>query len=446
MKQILEKIKKTASPTKKLQQEKTKIAKLAFDLVRKQTSKYPYIMNVEFGGSYSKGTWLPDKADIDIFIKFEKSVSDQKFIEISKKIGFEALKKFKPYVRYSDHPYVEAEINRTKVNVVPCYNVKKGDWKSAADRSPFHTQFMLESLTGTMKNEIRILKVFLKNNGIYGSEIAKQGFSGYVVEVLIWNFGSFKNVINTFSKIKQGQIIGKATKKFDTPIIIIDPIDSNRNLAAAISIENISKFVLLCRAFLEKPSVSFFQSKTELFVSKEILENVVLIQFNFKPRSPDIIWGQIKRASNSLSTQMDIEDFKVLRKSVITDEKNKASLLFLLQSKEIDEFNVRKGPEFFSEFDSKSFIKKNRKKSKTMWLGTDGRILSLQKREFYNADLFLRNLLKNHLNKSGIPKGLKNDFKKGFKVLVGNKIKDKSIKEAISELVSTNATIFSSFN
>ncbi len=81
-----------------------------------------------------------------------------------------------------------------------------------------------------------------------------------------------------------------------------------------------------------------------------------------------------------------------------------------------------------------------------MWLGTDGRVLSLQKREFYNADLFLRNLLKNHLNKSGIPKGLKNDFKKGFKVLSGNKIKDKSIKEAISELVSTNATIFSSFN
>ena len=162
MKQILEKIKKTASPSKKLQQEKTKIAKLAFDSVRKQTSKYPQIVNVEFGGSYSKGTWLPDKADIDIFIKFEKSVSDQKFIEISKKIGFEALKKFKPYVRYSDHPYVEAEINRTKVNVVPCYNVKKGDWKSAADRSPFHTQFMLESLTGTMKNEIRILKVFLK--------------------------------------------------------------------------------------------------------------------------------------------------------------------------------------------------------------------------------------------------------------------------------------------
>jgi len=72
MKQILEKIRKTASPTKKLQQEKTKIAKLAFDSVRKQTSKYPQIVNVEFGGSYSKGTWLPEKADIDIFIKFKK--------------------------------------------------------------------------------------------------------------------------------------------------------------------------------------------------------------------------------------------------------------------------------------------------------------------------------------------------------------------------------------
>ena len=64
MKQIIEKARMLSIPSKKLQQEKTNVAKLAFNLVRKQVTKYSQITDVEFGGSYVKGTWLPKKADI----------------------------------------------------------------------------------------------------------------------------------------------------------------------------------------------------------------------------------------------------------------------------------------------------------------------------------------------------------------------------------------------
>ena len=313
MKQIIEQARRLAIPSKKLQQDKTKVAKLAFNLVRKQVTKYSQITGVEFGGSYVKGTWLPNKADVDIFIKFEKSTPDKKFVEISKKIGFDSMKKFKPYVRYSEHPYVEATIKGTKVNVVPCYDVKKGQWQSAADRSPFHTKFMLESLTGAMKDEVRLLKSFLSNNKIYGSEIAKQGISGYVTEVLILYYGSFQDVIKAIAKLKKNQIIGKPTKSFDTSIIIIDPIDSNRNLGAAISNENVGKFIIASRAFQKKPSISFFKSLPRPKIFKKNLENTIAVQFNYKPRSPDIIWGQIKRAASSLVVQMELGGFQVLR-------------------------------------------------------------------------------------------------------------------------------------
>ena len=114
---------------------------------------------------------------------------------------------------------------------------------------------MKKSLTLKMKNEVRILKTFLKSNKIYGAEIAKQGFSGYISEVLILEFGNFENLIKSVTKIKEKQIIGKTSKSFDTAIVVIDPIDSNRNLAAAISNENIGKFILSCRAFKNKPSL-----------------------------------------------------------------------------------------------------------------------------------------------------------------------------------------------
>ncbi len=442
MKKILENAMRDSVPSKKLQQEKTTVAKLAFNLVRKQVANYSEITGVEFGGSYVKGTWLPKKADIDIFIKFEKSTPDKKFVNVSKQIGFDSMKKFKPYVRYSEHPYVEATIKGTKVNVVPCYDIKKGKWQSAADRSPFHTKFMLESLTGIMKNEVRLLKKFLSCNNIYGSEIARQGFSGYVAEVLILNFRNFKNVIEAVSKFKSGQIIGNPSKKFDTSIIIIDPIDSNRNLAAAISNENIGKFILASRAFKKKPSISFFkeQSKTQTF--KKNLDNTIAVKFTYNSRSPDIIWGQIKRAANSLAVQLEKEGFNVLRQSGVVGEKNTACLLFLIQSLKISENFLREGPDFFFEKDPETFILKNSKKT-MMWIGQNRKILSLQKRQYNDVSLFLKDLLKKHLNKSGIPKGLKEDIKRGFQVIPAKKVSGKSIKEAVTELVSTDATIVS---
>jgi hypothetical protein len=78
-----------------------------------------------------------------------------------------------------------------------------------------------------------------------------------------------------------------------------------------------------------------------------------------------------------------------------------------------------------------------------MWIGPNRKILSLQKRRQNNVSLFLNDLLKNHLNKSGIPKGLKADIKKRFKIIPAKKVTGKCIKEAIAELVSTDATILS---
>ena len=442
MKQILSKIRKSVILSKNVKKLKKQIADEAYLLVENQIKNYPEITGLEFGGSYAKDTWLSKEADIDIFIKFKKTVSDEKFTEITKKVGFESLKKYNPYVRYSEHPYVEARIKKTKINVVPCYEVNLGEWKSSADRSPFHTKHMQKSLTTKMRNEVRILKTFLKVNKIYGAEIAKQGFSGYVSEVLILNFNNFENVIKSIAQIQQGQIIGKTSKVFETAIVIIDPIDSNRNLAAAISNENIGKFILLCRAFENKPNLEFFNQK-KLKLSKNNWENVLVVKFNFKMRSPDIIWGQIKKATTSLATQLQLGGFNVLRSKAYSDERGKAYFFFLLESTKIPINYSKSGPDFFRVSDCNSFISKNIVKTELMWINDDGEIIALEKRRQNEVVKFMTELLKNNLQ-TGVPKGLQNDFKKGVKITVGNKNLSKSIKEAISDLISTDDSIFHS--
>jgi len=440
MKEIISKVKNTVIPSKSLEASKKNIADLAFSLVKDQLKKFPETNDLEFGGSFAKGTWLSKNADVDIFIKFKKDTSEEKFVEISRKIGFTSMKKYNPYVRYSEHPYVEAKIKDTKINVVPCYDVKLGSWKSAADRSPFHTIHMKKVLSPKMRDEVRLLKTFLQSVGIYGAEMAQQGFSGYVCEVLILNFGSFENVVKSIAKIKENQTIGKTLTKFETPITIIDPIDSKRNLAAAISEENIGKFILNCRAFQIKPSLKYFKPKKSK-VSKSNTENVLVVKFDFKIRSPDIIWGQIKRANNSLKTQLEIGGFKVLRSSSYTDEEKEAYLLFLLESPIIPKKYSKIGPEFFREDDCRSFISKNISKTELMWINNDRKIVSLEKRKNPEVVKFLSEFLKNNLQ-TGIPKGLQSDFKKGFKVFLGTKNLSKSIKEVSKDLISTDDTIF----
>ena len=442
MKSILNYAKKIAVPTPRLQKEKQRTATKVCGLINEAIGKYNQIVGFELAGSYAKNTWLPEKADIDIFVKFNKKTSEKDFRKIGTKIGFESLKKYKPYTRYAEHPFVEAVVNGTKVNVVPCYDVNVGEWQSATDRSIHHTKFMSKKLTSSMKDEVRILKKFFFYVDIYGAELAKEGFSGYVAEVLISYFGSFEKTLKKISKWKKGDVIGKSAKKFSSSIVIIDPIDSNRNLGAAISVESLGKFVLASREFLKKPSKKFFKKPMPKRGMKNI-DKIVVVQFKFKERSDDIIWGQIKRASNALKTQLELDGFNVLRNSSVKDEKENGALIFLLHTKKIEGSFVRDGPNISSKEHCEKFISANLKKSQLMWINEENKIQSLQKRKYADVVLFLNNLLKNNLRNSGIPKGLEKDFKKGVKVVHANKVSNKSINEAIRNIAVTDETIFS---
>ena len=442
MTQVLDQARKITIPTKQEEEKMKTLSDFLLKLVKDEVTKHAEVVSVELGGSYAKGTWLRGQMDLDIFVKMKKETDEKTFEEIGKKIGFSSMKKFKPYVRYSEHPYVEAEIKGVRVNVVPSYDVEHGNWKSAADRSSFHTRFILETFDQTKKNEVRLLKKFLKGMDIYGAEIAKEGFGGYVAEVLVHHYGSFANVLEAAANFTSGQIIGNPTKKFETDLILIDPIDSNRNLGTAISTQNIGRFMLSARAFLKKPSLVFFTG-TKLIPNAKNLKNTIIVKFNYKWRSPDIIWGQAKRGATALSGQLELAGFQVLRKSVITDEKSEAAMLFLLRSPVIEKFMIKNGPQIYRRSDSDNFIAANSKNMLT-WIDDDGKILSMKEREFYDAKKFLQFLLKKNLSKSGIPSGISLDIKRGFKVIDGSQVTSKSIKKALAELTSTDGLVFSS--
>jgi tRNA nucleotidyltransferase (CCA-adding enzyme) len=421
------------------------VAQEAKALVDSYVTRLDDVVDVEFGGSFAKGTWLPDHADIDIFVKIKPSVGIDKFEEMGREIGSKALKNYGPKLRYSDHPYVEVFLKKVRVNVVPCYDVEQGKWQSAADRSPFHTRYISSNFDDEKRRQARLLKKFLKSVGIYGAEISTEGFSGYVSEVLVLKYSSFENLLRAAADWQDRQIIAVSdydsdfVRVFNSPVIIIDPVDSRRNLGTAISPESVAKFMLAARTFLEKPSLDFFKEGKYRRGTSKLLPNVLVVEFSHGKKSPDIIWGQLKRSINAIAKQLELAHFEVLRSSCVTDEKSSAAIAFLLESITLPPYTKKKGPEIFRRKDTASFLS-NRKKPLAIWVDREMRIAMLIERKATDARKFVKSLLLNHRENSGISKDL---IVNKLQIYSGSDRKIKGLaKEAIVEVVSTERLIF----
>jgi tRNA nucleotidyltransferase (CCA-adding enzyme) len=188
-------------------------------------------------GSVAKGTHLKDP-DIDLFMLFPESTPldqlKEKGLEIGRKIidGKE---------HYAQHPYVRGIYKGFKVDLVPCFRIRDTRSKmSAVDRTPFHTDFVKRHLKKDEADQVRLLKRFMKGIECYGAEAKVQGFSGYLCELLIMRFASFKKVLEAASGWTVGQALelpGCEGNEFPEPLTFVDPVDSTRNVASAVAPE-----------------------------------------------------------------------------------------------------------------------------------------------------------------------------------------------------------------
>jgi tRNA nucleotidyltransferase (CCA-adding enzyme) len=416
------------------------------------------IKEIVFGGSFAKGTWLKNGADIDIFIKFKNDVDYGHFEAYGKLIGMQSLKEYSPYLRYADHPYVEAYVDGVKFNIVPCYDVSFGNWKSAADRSPFHTAYIISNLNQEKKNQVRVLKKFLKSLKIYGAEISIEGFSGYVCEVLILKFGSFLSTIQFFSTFSTDNSVISITKPnheqekhkriFDSFLVILDPIDENRNLGSAISSRSVATLIQSSRKFLSNPGNNYFReelvSQSNNDLNDLLYPFILVIEFRYSDRPSDVIWGQLKKMTRSICKFVESYGFRMLKYHCNVHEKEKVcDIALLFESLTISKLSFKIGPEIFRLHDVEKFIEINGS-SPLKWLDSDSRTRCLLFREFTNAKDYLEFVLTNKPDLIGIPRGLKSDFNRSFKIYTLDHYPplDEHIKNTVSELLYTDGRVF----
>ncbi len=336
-------------------------------------------MDFQVQGSFAKGTWLRGSSDVDVFIFFDRNMKD-KMEEIvmdleSRMIGYSTEK------AYAEHPYLIVKDGLIEVDLVPAIKVENGSSiVTAVDRTPFHTNFVNSHLTEEQKDDVRVLKQFMKGIGVYGAEIKVMGFSGYICELLVIKYGSFEEVLRQASSWRpQVKVeIEKGEKKFEDPLVVIDPVDPKRNAAAAVSLKSLGTFSLASRTFLMNPSMEYFFPRE---VEGKPLGDVLLVEINVKEKvSSDILWGQVSKSIERIRKELSTNGFRVIDVQA-WEEGERIVIGIQLQERNIGEFYPQQGP-FFYMNGAEDFVKEN----ENVWIGEDGRLYAIKRRKFTSPE------------------------------------------------------------
>jgi tRNA nucleotidyltransferase (CCA-adding enzyme) len=346
--------------------------------------------DVQIHGSFRKGTWLKGDADVDVFIFFPKNTGKEYLEKDALKILRERLSDFDITIAYAEHPYLIVNNKGIEIDVVPGLKVESGDKAiTAVDRTPFHTEFISSHLTESQKDDVRILKRFMKGIGVYGAEIKTQGFSGYVNELLIVKYGSFVNVIQNAKHWRVPVLIDivEPQKKFDAPVIIPDPVDPKRNAAAAVSLSSLAKFVIACNYFSKNPSISFFYPPES--PSDIIKGDILITKIRVEERAvEDLLWGQIYKNIDKIRNELRIAGFNVIDIKAYGNSET-VTIAIQLESRKIGKYYVNHGPLFYMTSAVENFIKDNT----NVWIGEDGRLYSIKERKETNPEEIVKNSL-----------------------------------------------------
>lgn len=332
------------TPTNK---ERTAIAATVEELtkkIREEYAKKKIPATVELVGSIAKDTYLRYNMDIDLFLVYPSSYNKQEMGRQAIALGLMLLVDTEEC--YAEHPYIRGRYNNYKVEMVPCYRIEDASQKvSAVDRTPFHTSYIKTHLKEEQKQEVRLLKQFLRGINCYGAEAQIQGFSGYLCEIILLYYKTFRNTIKKASNWKKQTKLSLTTKEFldfYTPLVFIDPVDPNRNVASALAEEKFDLFVKACKEYNKHPKETFFFPNPVKYWALDKIKETIKKQdckyIGIKFEKPEIIdenlYPQIRKTAHSIKELGERHGFSIFDTSYCVDKNQQQITIIIKTGKE----------------------------------------------------------------------------------------------------------------
>ena len=383
-----------------------KIANEAIDYINKIAKEENIKAETILVGSIAKDTWLSGNSDIDIFIIFPLEADIDYLKEKGLYLGYKCSEylNMKAEEHYASHPYLTGHIKGYDVDFVPCYKIDSAEeLKSAVDRTILHTNYIKKHLKEDQKSEVLLLKKFMQEVEVYGSEFKVGGFAGYLCEMLILKYNTFEETLKEGATWKNKTIIDLKKygtgKLFNDSLIAIDPTDKNRNVGAALRTEKVAEFIMASRNFLlseDEKKIEYFKGIKRKSNCNNILKQfndrktkTIAISFNIPNVPADSLHPQLKKTQQSLQEKLEDNDFSVFRSDYWTDEEKIGIFLLELNVYKQNKYYIHEGPKIWDKIASDNFIAAH---NENYYIIGDMLVLN-KEREFKSAKKFIKSIL-----------------------------------------------------
>jgi len=303
-------------------------------------------------GSTARGTWLSGDRDIDLFVRFPAGLDRAKLERYGLAVGRAVLPD--GHEEYAEHPYVTGAFDGFDVDLVPCYDVDSAaETRSAVDRTPFHNAYLTERIDDRLARDVRVFKRFLKGIGAYGSDLRTRGFSGYLSELLVLVYDGVVPLLRAAGGWHPPVAFdpeAHGTREHDDPLVVVDPTDPARNVAAVCSAANVARLQHYARELVDEPRTDLFvPSDPEPLTERAVRDHLdrrkttaVAIRFDAPGIVDDQLYPQLEKSRTGIAGDLDRRGFGVLRSAAFAADH--AVLLFELVTGTLPAVERHEGP------------------------------------------------------------------------------------------------------
>ncbi|WP_256402997.1 CCA tRNA nucleotidyltransferase [Halorubrum salinum] len=314
-------------------EERERLRAVAADLTaraREAIADLPVDADVVQVGSTARGTWVSGDRDIDLFVRFAADLDREQLEEYGLAVGHAVLPD--GHEEYAEHPYVKGSHEGFDVDLVPCHDVESaGELVSAVDRTPFHDAYLSARLDDDLADDVVLAKAFLKGIGAYGSDLRTEGFSGYLTELLVLELGGFVPLVESarsWHPPMEFDPESHAERTFDDPLVVVDPTDPTRNVAAVLSAANLARLQHYARDLLAAPRAELFETEPpDPLDAAGVRDHVhrrettpVAVTFDAPDLVDDQLWPQLRRSLDGIVRGLDAHGFDVLRAQAMVSD------------------------------------------------------------------------------------------------------------------------------
>jgi tRNA nucleotidyltransferase (CCA-adding enzyme) len=379
-------------------QEEKALKKAAKHFTKKLNKELKHAKAI-LGGSVAKKTFLKGSYDIDVFVQFDKKHYQNKDIskilhEKLKKINNSTTKISGLHKIHGSRDYFQVTLDPFTFEIIPILRIKKAEEaENITDISPLHTKWVKKK-GRRLTSEIRLAKAFCKANKLYGAESYIRGFSGYTLEILTIAHKSFENLMKSAARWKPNTRIdiGKhgvknLNKSKLSPLIVIDPVQQDRNTSAALSEKKFNEFIALAKTFLHNPSTEFFQ-KTKFDLEK--IKSASILRIAPLNGKEDVIGAKLIKAMDYIARKLKSEGYEIHEHDWHWDNKE-AFFWYFTKQKSLSEKKKHYGP----PSKEKAHIQEFKKKYSHYPLRREGSRTYVElKRKHVRIDSYLKHLIK----------------------------------------------------